>query len=182
MSQKLTNKKILVTGGAGFIGSNLCEVLIDEGNKVVCLDNFSTGKRENIEKLIKSSNFKLIEGDIRTFEVCVHASQEVDYVLHQAALGSVPRSIDDPITSNEVNINGFLNMLVASKDNRVKRFVYAASSSTYGDSQSLPKVEDGADIAYMKDRLKNADPYKEIKFLAKIQSMEGLQNFESILS
>jgi UDP-N-acetylglucosamine/UDP-N-acetylgalactosamine 4-epimerase len=142
MSQRLKNKKILVTGGAGFIGSNLCEALIDEGNKVVCLDNFSTGKRENLVKLISKSNFKLIEGDIRVLEVCLQASQDVDYVLHQAALGSVPRSINDPITSNEVNINGFLNMLVAARDNGVQRFVYAASSSTYGDSQSMPKVED----------------------------------------
>ncbi len=141
-TQKLKNKKILVTGGAGFIGSNLCEALIDEGNKVVCLDNFSTGKRENLVKLIRNSNFKLIEGDIRVLEVCLQASQDVDYVLHQAALGSVPRSINDPITSNEVNITGFLNMLVAARDNGVQRFVYAASSSTYGDSQSMPKVED----------------------------------------
>ena len=141
-TQKLKNKNILVTGGAGFIGSNLCEALIDEGNKVVCLDNFSTGKRENLKKLIRNSNFKLIEGDIRILEVCLQASQDVDYVLHQAALGSVPRSINDPITSNEVNISGFLNMLVAARDNGVQRFVYAASSSTYGDSQSMPKVED----------------------------------------
>lgn len=137
----LTNKKILITGGAGFIGSNLCEALLEKGNKVVCLDNFITGKRENIQELLNDPNFMLIEGDIRKLEDCFNATIDVDYVLHQAALGSVPRSIKDPITSNEVNVVGFLNMLVASRDNGVKRFVYAASSSTYGDSESMPKVE-----------------------------------------
>ena len=137
----LVDKKILVTGGAGFIGSNLCEQLLLKGNKVVCLDNFATGKRENLDLFNKNKNFTLIEGDIRNLKDCLKATENVDYVLHQAALGSVPRSIKDPITSNEVNINGFLNMLVASRDNHVKRFVYAASSSTYGDSESLPKVE-----------------------------------------
>lgn len=133
---------ILVTGGAGFIGSNLCEALLDNGNKVTCLDNFSTGKRENIAHLQSNSNFKLIEGDIRNLDDCQKACEGVDYILHEAALGSVPRSINDPITSNEVNVSGFLNMLVAARDAKVKRFVYAASSSTYGDSESLPKVED----------------------------------------
>tara|TARA_B110000503_G_scaffold7892_1_gene10788 strand:+ start:50 stop:1033 length:984 start_codon:yes stop_codon:yes gene_type:complete len=142
MNIELTNKTILVTGGAGFIGSNLCEALLEKGNKVVCLDNFTTGKRENLEELLKDSNFTLIEGDIRKLEDCLKACQGVDYVLHQAALGSVPRSIKDPITSNEVNVSGFLNMLVAARDHGVKRFVFAASSSTYGDSQSMPKVED----------------------------------------
>ncbi|WP_108244217.1 SDR family oxidoreductase [Muricauda brasiliensis] len=133
---------ILVTGGAGFIGSNLCEALLDNGNKVTCLDNFSTGKRENISHLQSNPNFKLIEGDIRNLADCQKACEGVDYILHEAALGSVPRSINDPITSNEVNVSGFLNMLVAARDAKVKRFVYAASSSTYGDSESLPKVED----------------------------------------
>ena len=141
MNIKLTNKKILVTGGAGFIGSNLCEELIRLGNQVSCLDNFSTGKRENITLLLNNTDFTLIEGDIRKLDDCLKASKDVDYVLHQAALGSVPRSIKDPITSNDVNVNGFLNMLVAARDNGVKRFVYAASSSTYGDSESMPKVE-----------------------------------------
>lgn len=141
MNIELSNQKILVTGGAGFIGSNLCEALLDKGNKVVCLDNFATGKRENIEKLLKDTNFTLIEGDIRKLEDCLEATRDVDYVLHQAALGSVPRSIKDPITSNDVNVSGFLNMLIASRDFGVKRFVYAASSSTYGDSESMPKVE-----------------------------------------
>jgi UDP-N-acetylglucosamine 4-epimerase len=142
MKINFSNNKVLVTGGAGFIGSNLCEALLEKGNKVVCLDNFATGKRENIEHLLKETNFTLIEGDIRKLEDCLKATKDVDYVLHQAALGSVPRSIKDPITSNDVNVNGFLNMLVASRDNGVKRFVYAASSSTYGDSESMPKVED----------------------------------------
>jgi UDP-N-acetylglucosamine 4-epimerase len=135
---------ILVTGGAGFIGSNLCEALLKRGETVVCLDNFSTGKRENISLLIKDfpDNFKLIEGDIRKFEDCKQAVIGIDYVLHEAALGSVPRSINDPITTNDNNINGFLNMLVAARDAKVKRFIYAASSSTYGDSKALPKVED----------------------------------------
>ena len=141
MKINLENKKILVTGGAGFIGSNLCEALLEKGNKVICLDNFATGKRENIEAFKKHKNFTLIEGDIRNLEDCQKATKDVDFVLHQAALGSVPRSIKDPITSNEVNVNGFLNMLVASRDNHIKRFVFAASSSTYGDSESMPKVE-----------------------------------------
>lgn len=132
---------VLVTGGAGFIGSNLCEFLILNGNSVVCLDNFATGKKENISHLLGNENFQLIEGDIRNLEDCIKACCSVDYVLHQAALGSVPRSIKDPITTNEVNISGFLNMLVASRDSNIKRFVYAASSSTYGDSKELPKTE-----------------------------------------
>ena len=142
MDVKLSGKKILVTGGAGFIGSNLCESLLQLNNKVVCLDNFATGKRENITMFLDNPNFTLIEGDIRNLQDCMLATNEVDYVLHQAALGSVPRSIKDPITSNEVNVGGFLNMLVASRDHGVKRFVYAASSSTYGDSESMPKVEE----------------------------------------
>ena len=142
MEIELSNKKILVTGGAGFIGSNLCEALLEKGNKVVCLDNFATGKIENVEQFLKDTNFALIEGDIRKLEDCLKATKDVDYVLHQAALGSVPRSIKDPITSNDVNVGGFLNMLVASRDNGVKRFVFAASSSTYGDSELMPKVED----------------------------------------
>ncbi|MGJ8736195.1 SDR family oxidoreductase [Zobellia laminariae] len=133
---------ILVTGGAGFIGSNLCEALLQNGNKVICLDNFATGKRENIKPFLSSENFTLIEGDIRELNDCETACKNADYVLHQAALGSVPRSINDPITSNDVNVSGFLNMLVAARNAKIKRFVYAASSSTYGDSKSMPKVED----------------------------------------
>ena len=132
---------ILVTGGAGFIGSNLCETLLKNGNKVFCLDNLSTGKRKNLEKIARYANFNFIEGDIRNLEMCNLACTGIDYVLHQAALGSVPRSINDPITSNEVNVSGFLNMLVAANKAKAKRFVYAASSSIYGDSKALPKVE-----------------------------------------
>ena len=135
-------RKILVTGGAGFIGSNLCETLLSKGDKVICLDNFSTGHRYNIEAFLENPNFTLIEGDIRDLETCRKAVEGVEYILHEAALGSVPRSIKDPITTNQVNIGGFLNMLVAARDAKVKRFIYAASSSTYGDSKTLPKVED----------------------------------------
>ncbi len=142
MNINLKNKKILVTGGAGFIGSNLCEVLIEKGNEVVCLDNLITGKKDNIKKLINNTNFTFIEGDIRNLQDCLNATEGADYVLHQAALGSVPRSIKDPITTNNINVNGFLNMLIASRDCKVKRFIYAGSSSTYGDSESLPKFED----------------------------------------
>jgi UDP-N-acetylglucosamine 4-epimerase len=139
---KITNKKILITGGAGFIGSNLCGYFLENDNQVVCLDDFSTGFRHNIEGFLSNPNFTLIEGDIRNLEVCHTAVTGVDYVLHQAALGSVPRSINDPITSNDVNVSGFLNMLIAARDAKVKRFIYAASSSTYGDSEKLPKVEE----------------------------------------
>ncbi|AWI24470.1 SDR family oxidoreductase [Flavobacterium pallidum] len=132
---------ILITGGAGFIGSNLCEHFIGKNYKVVCLDNFATGHRHNIQHLFENPNFTLVEGDIRNIDDCRKAVGGADYVLHQAALGSVPRSINDPVTSNDVNVSGFLNMLVASRDANVKRFVFAASSSTYGDSESLPKVE-----------------------------------------
>lgn len=134
-------KAILITGGAGFIGSNLCEYFLSEGYKVVCLDNFATGHRHNLKDFINNPNFSLIEGDIRKATDCAIAVKGVDYVLHQAALGSVPRSINDPVTTNDVNVSGFLNMLVAARDEKVKRFVYAASSSTYGDSEALPKVE-----------------------------------------
>ena len=136
--------KVLVTGGAGFIGSNLCEHLLANGHEVRCLDNFATGKIENLLPLLERypTTFKLQVGDIRNIEDCRKAVEGMEYVLHEAALGSVPRSIKDPITSNEVNVSGFLNMLIASRDAGIKRFVFAASSSTYGDSQSLPKVED----------------------------------------
>ncbi|MDD3003607.1 SDR family oxidoreductase [Flavobacterium sp.] len=139
---QIKDKTILVTGGAGFIGSNLCEHLLEYNNKVVCLDNFATGRVQNIQHLLNHSNFTLIVGDIRNLSDCHKAVMGVEYVLHQAALGSVPRSINDPITSNDVNVSGFLNMLVAARDAKVKKFVYAASSSTYGDSEALPKIED----------------------------------------
>lgn len=134
--------KILITGGAGFIGSNLCEYFLSKGHEVVCLDNFATGHRHNLSAILVDKKFTLIEGDIRNIADCQKAVQGADYVLHQAALGSVPRSIVDPITTNEVNVSGFLNMLSAARDAKVKRFVYAASSSTYGDSEGLPKVEE----------------------------------------
>lgn len=134
--------KILITGGAGFIGSNLVEHFLGKNHQVVVLDNFATGNRHNISQHQGNPGFTLIEGDIRNNEDCQIAVAGVDYVLHQAALGSVPRSIKDPQTSNEVNVTGFLNMLVAARDAGAKRFIYAASSSTYGDSESLPKVED----------------------------------------
>lgn len=138
----MSKSKILITGGAGFIGSNLCEYFLSEGHTVVCLDNFATGHRHNLDGFLNHENFTLAEGDIRNLSDCENAVKGMDYVLHQAALGSVPRSINDPITTNDVNVSGFLNMLVASRDAGIKRFIYAASSSTYGDSQSLPKVED----------------------------------------
>lgn len=134
--------KILITGGAGFIGSNLCDHFISKGDHVTVLDNFATGFRHNIEHLFSHPHFTLIEGDIRDVETCHQACEGQDYVLHQAALGSVPRSVNDPITSNDVNVSGFLNMLVAARDAKIKRFIYAASSSTYGDSEALPKVEE----------------------------------------
>jgi len=133
--------KIVVTGGAGFIGSNTCEALVAEGYHVICLDNFLTGRRENLLELMDNPLFQLIEGDIREIDVCRRAVKGADLVLHLAALGSVPRSIADPVTTNDININGTLNMIVATRDEGIKRFVYAASSSTYGDSESLPKVE-----------------------------------------
>lgn len=138
----IEQKHVLVTGGAGFIGSNLIDTLLKQNNKVVCLDNFSTGKRENIDSYRSNPDFTLIEGDIRDLETCKVVAEGQDIILHQAALGSVPRSIKDPITSNAVNVSGFLNMLVAARDAGVKRMVYAASSSTYGDSKEMPKVEE----------------------------------------
>ncbi|MDD4555382.1 MAG: SDR family oxidoreductase [Bacteroidales bacterium] len=137
---KLSNQRILVTGGAGFIGSNLIEYFL-QNNQVVCLDNLSTGFYKNIEELVENPNFTFIEGDIRDLEVCKKAVKGCDYVFHEAALGSVPRSINDPIATNASNIDGFLNMLIVARDEKVKRFIYAASSSTYGDSKELPKVE-----------------------------------------
>jgi UDP-N-acetylglucosamine 4-epimerase len=134
--------KLLITGAAGFIGSNLTEYMLDKGYTVVGLDNYATGFAHNLKPFLTHPNFSFIEGDIRSLETFIAASKGVDCILHQAALGSVPRSINDPLTSNEVNINGFLNLLEAAKKNKVKRIVYAASSSTYGDSKALPKIEE----------------------------------------
>ena len=138
----VTNSKVLVTGGAGFIGSNLVEALLARDNEVTVLDNFATGKMINLVSFIGNKKFKLIVGDIRNMDDCRKAVDGVEYVLHEAALGCVPRSINDPVTSTAVNILGFVNMLYAAQEAKVKRFVYAASSSTYGDSKALPKVED----------------------------------------
>ena len=140
--KNLTNSKILITGGAGFIGSNLIEHFLKQSNQIICLDNLSTGHKKNITPFFENKNFQFIEGDIRDLDVCKKATQGCDYVFHQAALGSVPRSIKDPATTNAVNIDGFLNMLIAAKDEKIKRFIYAASSSTYGDSKELPKIEE----------------------------------------
>ena len=137
----LENKTILVTGGAGFIGSNIIEYLLKKNNRITCLDNFTTGKRENIENFLSNPHFKFIEGDITNLNNCDLACQGVDIILHQAALGSVPRSIENPLKTNDININGFLNILWSAKKNNIKRIVYAASSSTYGDSKKLPKIE-----------------------------------------
>ena len=137
----IENKKVVITGAAGFIGSNLIDVLITQNNHVICLDNLATGHLKNIEKHFNNPNFKFIEGDIRDLDTCLQASAGVDIILHQAALGSVPRSINNPMLTNDVNISGFLNMLWAAKEHKVKRFVYAASSSTYGDHPTLPKQE-----------------------------------------
>jgi UDP-N-acetylglucosamine/UDP-N-acetylgalactosamine 4-epimerase len=142
MSNRINNRRVLVTGGAGFIGSNLIRSLLENNNYVVCLDNLSTGKIDNIKELLDYENFRFIKGDIRNVEDCNESVKDIEIVLHQAALGSVPRSIADPVTSTDVNIGGFVKMLFASKEAGVKRFVYAASSSTYGDNNILPKVEE----------------------------------------
>jgi len=142
MYLQLKNTRVLVTGGAGFIGSNLIESLLNAGNQVVCLDNFSTGKRENLKEFAGHPHFSLIEGDIRNYEDCEKSVRNINIVFHEAALGSVPRSIIDPVSSVDVNIGGFVKMLFAASEARVKRFIYAASSSTYGDHPGLPKVED----------------------------------------
>lgn len=137
-----TNKNILVTGGAGFIGSNLIEALLQNNNTVTCLDNFSTGYRKNIDRFFDNPHFSLIEGDIRDLDTCRQAVEGKDLVYHEAALGSVPRSIENPVLSTHVNILGFVNMLTAAKDAKIPRFIYASSSSTYGDATYSPKVED----------------------------------------
>lgn len=139
---KHVTKSILITGAAGFIGSNLVEYFLEKGYKIVGLDNFSTGFKYNLDSYIDHPNFHFIEGDICSKNTLLKATKDIDYVLHQAALGSVPRSLKDPIKTNEVNISGFLNVLEAAKANKVKRIVYAASSSTYGDSKALPKKEE----------------------------------------
>lgn len=174
MVQKLENSRILITGGAGFIGSNLVEKFLAQNNIVTVLDNFSTGKRENLAAFAGNKNFTLIEGDIRNMEHCRQAVQNCEYVLHQAALGSVPRSIKDPMTTTAVNISGFVNMLYAAQEVRVKRFVYAASSSTYGDSTKLPKVEENIG--------RPLSPYAITKYVNELyaQNFHDLYNIDTV--
>lgn len=163
MAKKIYNSRVLITGGAGFIGSNLIDCLLSQDNEVVCLDDFSTGHRGNIQHNFGHPGFTLIEGDIRDAAVCGQATDAIDYVLHHAALGSVPRSIEDPVLCTEVNVMGTLNMLVAARDAKVKRFVYAASSSTYGDSESQPKVEDAIG--------KPLSPYATTKYVNELHAV-----------
>lgn len=136
-----SDSTFLVTGGAGFIGSNLCEAILDMGHNVICLDNLSTGKKENVDLFTNNPRYTFLEGDIRNLDDCMEACKNVDYVLHQAAWGSVPRSIEMPLLYEEINICGTLNMMEAARQNKVKKFVYASSSSVYGDYPVLPKVE-----------------------------------------
>ena len=133
--------KILVTGAAGFIGSNLCESLVEKKHQVIGIDNFITGKMENLSNIINSKNFEFIEGDITDYNTCLENTKNINVVIHQAALGSVPRSIKTPLDTNQNNVNGFLNMIESSRLNNIDKFIYASSSSVYGDSESLPKIE-----------------------------------------
>tara|TARA_Y100000816_G_scaffold280347_1_gene253606 strand:+ start:1440 stop:2429 length:990 start_codon:yes stop_codon:yes gene_type:complete len=142
INNKLKDKVILVTGGAGFIGSNTIDYLLKCGSIVHCLDDFSTGHKKNIENFLNNKNFKLFDGDICDINICQTAIKDVEYVLHLAARGSVPKSIEDPIKSNEINIKGFLNILMVSKNQNINKVVYASSSSVYGDSNLSPKIED----------------------------------------
>jgi UDP-N-acetylglucosamine 4-epimerase len=174
-NQDISNSSFLITGGAGFIGSNIIEYLVKfRAGKIRILDNFSTGSKDNIKDFIKMSNVELVEGDICNFRDCEKALRGIDFVSHQAALGSVPRSINDPITTNQVNINGFLNMLIASKDAKIKSFVYAASSSTYGDSKDLPKRENNIG--------KQLSPYAVTKYVNELYSevFSSIYGFHSI--
>src|SRR5690606_33740271 len=171
----INNSTFLVTGGAGFIGSHLVEYLVQyQAKRIVIFDNLSTGYKENISDFLSLSNVVFIEKDIRNYDAVMEAVQGVDYVLHQAALGSVPRSIKDPLTSNEVNVNGFLNVLNAAKEHQVQRMVYAASSSTYGDSPTLPKVEDKIG--------KPLSPYAVTKYVNELYAevFSRVYNFHSI--
>ncbi len=174
MKGLLRDSKVLVTGGAGFIGSNLVESLLNAGNYVVCLDNFSTGKRENLRSFEGNPSFRLIEGDIRNYGDCEKAVEGMEIVFHEAALGSVPRSIKDPVTSTDVNIGGFVKMIYAAREAGVKRFVYAASSSTYGDHPDLPKREDRIG--------KPLSPYAITKYVDELfaENFSGIYNIDVI--
>ena len=174
MKRRIENCRVLVTGGAGFIGSNLVEALLAARNEVVVLDNFMTGRRENLAPFAGNPAFTLLEGDIRDMALCRKAAAGADYVLHQAALGSVPRSIKDPMTTTEVNISGFVNMLFAAQEAKVKRFVYAASSSTYGDSTALPKVEERIG--------KPLSPYAITKYVDELfaENFSGIYGVETV--
>ena len=169
MERILKDSSVLITGGAGFIGSNLTESLLHSGNNVVCLDNFSTGKKKNIEAFLNNPKFKLIEGDIRNYDDCLKAVKNIDIVFHHAALGSVPRSIIDPVTSTDVNIGGFVKMLFAAKESGIKRFIYAASSSTYGDHPDLPKVEEKIGIPL--------SPYAITKYVDELFAANFAKNY-----
>lgn len=179
IERKITDSKVLVTGVAGFIGSNLAKDLLEHNNQVVGLDSFITGKRENMSDFIEHSNFTFIEGDIRDKAICDKACTEIDYVLHQAALGSVPRSIEDPIRTNDININGFLNIIIAARDAKVKRFVYATSSSVYGTEQRLPKVEEKIGKPLSPYAITKAMNEQYAKVFGKLYDMEtiGLRYF-----
>ena len=172
--RKLEHRRILITGGAGFIGSNLAERLLAQDNEIVVLDNFLTGKRENVAPFEGNPHFRLIVGDIRDRATCRDAVDGIDLVLHEAAVGSVPRSIQDPTLTTDVNVSGFVNMLFAAKEAGVKRFVYAASSSTYGDSVKLPKVED--EIG------KPLSPYAITKYVNELfaENFAGLYGIETV--
>ncbi|MBS4012189.1 MAG: SDR family oxidoreductase [Bacteroidetes bacterium] len=179
-TKDISKNSFLVTGGAGFIGSHIVEYLIKyNAGKVKVLDNFSTGFKANLQPFINLSNFELIEGDIRDFKTCNESCRDVDYVLHQAALGSVPRSIKDPISTNEANVTGFLNILKASQENNVKRFIYASSSSVYGDSPHLPKKEDniGSPLSPYAASKRVDELYAEVFALNYKLSVVGLRYF-----
>lgn len=142
-TKDISQHSFLITGGAGFIGSHIVDYLLNNGaKKVRVLDNLATGLQSNVDLFAQHTNYEFVNGDIRDFDTCLRACEGIDYVSHQAALGSVPRSVKDPVASNEVNVTGFLNMLTAAKDSKVKTFVYASSSAVYGDEPNLPKVEE----------------------------------------
>ncbi|GAB4139979.1 MAG: SDR family oxidoreductase [Bacteroidia bacterium] len=175
IKEKISQTRFLITGGAGFIGSNLAYRLIEEGaSSVIVLDDLSTGFEANIEALKSSPGFRFIKGDIRDYETCVNACKDVDVVLHQAALGSVPRSIDNPIATNSVNVDGFLNMLNAARMAGVNRFVYASSSSVYGDDATMPKIEDKTGELLSPYAVSKHTNEKYAKVFSRVYNMENI--------